>query len=412
MIKIKLKNKTLKKFILFPIYLIEFIISFLSLIRFLKKNINKIYFIQLEGGFGHTITTPYMLDFHYDKDWILIFGFSKHRHNKEINKLFNNKIFFIDITFAFFLDFKHKIKLENFLKSLIFRILKIKINSIHGNNEKITAAPYNKNKEYLKRLDSKFFWIYHKTNKIYKLPSDLNEKFTAKIKKFNPNKNKIVNFIIRTKDTDKNFALKKTGMSRDFGDINKYEKVIEFLVNKNFKILFSGDEFVFPESLIKFKENFITLEDTNFKKEEYGIFAGMCSNFSIGPVSGALHYNLLTRNPSLILDCGVFGYGYPNSLISYKKIQVNSALDLKKIFLDFFYNFSDPEYIRNFYKNNKTEELNEDELLLILKEFIEIIENKKVSVKPKDLEINEGIMMDTDVNISSVWLDLINIRVK
>ena len=138
----------------------------------------------------------------------------------------------------------------------------------------------------------------------------------------------------------------------------------------------------------------------------------MCSNFSIGPVSGALHYNLLTRNPSLILECGVFGYGYPNSLISYKKIQVNSALDLKKIFLDFFYNFSDPEYVRNFYKNNKTEELNEDELLLILKKFIEIIENKKVSVKPKDLEINEGIMIDTDVNISSVWLDLINIRVK
>ena len=69
------------------------VLKILFLIFFNK---NKLFFLQEEGGFGHTITSPVYLDSILKDKWILIFCYSSTRHNKAINHVFNNKIFFLN----------------------------------------------------------------------------------------------------------------------------------------------------------------------------------------------------------------------------------------------------------------------------------------------------------------------------
>ena len=67
-----------------------------SLIFFRK--IDKKIFIQLEGGFGHTLSEPHYLNLTEKDNWVLIFAYNEKFHSKEINKIFNKNIFFINKT--------------------------------------------------------------------------------------------------------------------------------------------------------------------------------------------------------------------------------------------------------------------------------------------------------------------------
>jgi hypothetical protein len=65
------------------------------LLKFLREK--RVIYLQHEGGFGHTITSPEILNYYYKDNWIIIFAFSKRRHNRLIEEIYNNKLFFLNI---------------------------------------------------------------------------------------------------------------------------------------------------------------------------------------------------------------------------------------------------------------------------------------------------------------------------
>ena len=86
---------------------------------------NKIVFFQPEGGFGHTISTPEVLNKLFRKDeWILIFGYNPSRHNYLIKDLYKKNFFWLQLTYSFNCP---KIIFEPF-KKLIFFLLSLYLN--------------------------------------------------------------------------------------------------------------------------------------------------------------------------------------------------------------------------------------------------------------------------------------------
>ena len=88
------------KFFLSLISLLVSIKSFLFLIY--KANFkNKIVFLQPEGGFGHTILTPEVLNkLVKNNEWILVFGYDSRRHNYLIKDLYKNNFFWLELTYS------------------------------------------------------------------------------------------------------------------------------------------------------------------------------------------------------------------------------------------------------------------------------------------------------------------------
>ena len=60
----------------------------------IRKIENKIFFAQIEGGFGPSVTSSHLLNLDFKSNWILLFGTKEDRHNKKISKIFDEKIKF------------------------------------------------------------------------------------------------------------------------------------------------------------------------------------------------------------------------------------------------------------------------------------------------------------------------------
>ena len=105
------------KFFLSLISLFISIKSFFFLIYKLSFK-KKIVFLQPEGGFGHTILTPEVLNKLFRNDqWILVFGYDPRRHNYLIKNLYKNNFFWLKLTYSS--DFP-KIVFEPFKKFIFF----------------------------------------------------------------------------------------------------------------------------------------------------------------------------------------------------------------------------------------------------------------------------------------------------
>ena len=79
-------------------FIIDLMICFfdITIIIFsIRKIENKIFFAQIEGGFGPSVTSSHLLNLDFKSNWILLFGTKEDRHNK-ISKIFDEKIKFLD----------------------------------------------------------------------------------------------------------------------------------------------------------------------------------------------------------------------------------------------------------------------------------------------------------------------------
>ena len=78
-------------------FIIDLMICFfdITIIIFsIRKIENKIFFAQIEGGFGPSVTSSHLLNLDFKSNWILLFGTKEDRHNKKISKIFDEKIKF------------------------------------------------------------------------------------------------------------------------------------------------------------------------------------------------------------------------------------------------------------------------------------------------------------------------------
>ena len=373
-------------------------IIYLLIILRKKKNI----FLSIEGGFGHTISQPHLLNINYGNNWTLIFGYRKSRHNKLIKNFFKNKLFF----------FTPGIFTENRLRKILEKIFifffKFFLNkNINIMEEYVLSLPYNRlsSQKYLLSYDSRIFKVF-KDNKL-NFYSEIIENidtfdFDYKKKKFKG----IINFFIRNKG-----KLSKShdysNFIRDSYSLDLYKKTIEFLVKSNWQLVLSGDIDTIPVWLQKFDESIIYRSKTNLSKDEFGILAGVKSDIFIGSSSGAPHYNLINpKIKTLLLADRHIGWGYINTIVSYPKLNFFSKKDFKEKIINCA---SDFNLIKELIENNQSKtQISEDEILQITQEFIHNFKNPIYGVSPVDLGINSGPLYDCGSRFSEVWLKMID----
>ena len=384
--------------ILWNIFYLALDISKLAILLF-KKRKYKI-FLQTEGGFGHTISEPHYLNITEKENWLLIIAFDKKFHNKLIKNIFKKKIIFIKKTSIFW---KHKSKIEKLIIS-IFRILySIKIRQVQLY---IMNKDYQiKSNDYHKCFESREFLEFYKkkNHSLYKdfLDNNNYKKILSKFK----NCNGFVNFQIRSKaqitKTNDHFS-----KFRDSENIDFYKPAIEAIINDGWIIIFGGEEFEIPNWLYNHDNRIIFKKKTKLDKDTYGIFAGIFSDIYIGPPSGGAMFNLINpKKKQLLLNCIPFGFGLINSVSAYPIISFKDKNDFKNLFER---NISD-RFNLNFYKDRSVRKLNSEEIKDIVLDFLKNI-NRNYGLSYKDLEIDNGIMEDTDFKVSEKWLDLIDYK--
>ena len=293
----------MKIFYKFPFQLINFLILIpINLFLILKNSKTKNVFLQPEGGFGHTITSPLLLNYYYKKNWVLFFGFNSKRHNPYVAKIFPNIIFLntslIPVSAEYFS--KLSFKIYNFF---LTKLLKKKVLFMQDYAHSLSPSHLNKDNDLLQKcfVRSKLFWImsepdfeYLDIRKIYNLNSDLEKMFFKK--------KKLLNFVIRRKDHKNQLDDTLRDTKNYFFYKDSFTKAIE----NGWEIMLSGDVNNIPEWILK-NEKFHYYQKYDLDKNYFNFLSGVYSHTCIGPHSGALYYNIAKKNKCLILEHSYLG---------------------------------------------------------------------------------------------------------
>jgi hypothetical protein len=367
------------------------------LLKFAKLT-DKIFILK-DGGFGHSISSPSLLEYYLGDKYLLIFPYKKNRHNKLIADIFNKKVFFLKTEI---LPIK-SLKFNYYLIIIVFFILKkIFQKDVQFYEDYLSSCPVNPvNQNYniyhSSLTRSRYFWIPSKKNFIKKiLPLSYEEKFIKIYQKNSINKfrSKIL-FNLRNLTT-----LKAT---RNLQNLDIYKNVIMTLADKNFQIVLKGDNLHYPKWISDIEANLIYKEKTNLTDDEYGIFCGMTTDIAIGANSGGMLYSVIKKNRFLIIDNSFLGDALPNSIVSYwKLLNCNSISEFKEAMLDGY-------YYRDLPCPFQLQMLTPDESSEVILDFVSNYYNKDYGIDPASFGINKGVLADTKAKFSPVWVKLIGI---
>lgn len=370
------------------------------LFKFLREK--RVIYLQHEGGFGHTITSPEILNYYYKENWIIIFAFSKRRHNRLIEEIYNNKLFFLNIEIIpvfserinkFLFNIIYLIFKYLFRKEIFFCLEKMKtfpVNTINLNFQ-------NHNSHVIR---SRYYWISNKINNNFSIPDNLKFKFKDLLEKNYGNFKSRILFSLRYKD------IKESKIRlRDSQQIDFYRDTILNLVSDNFQIIFQGDLTEYPEWVKNLGKSVIFINKSGLSKDEYGIFAGTCSDVAIGPHTGAMLYAVAQKKKNLVLEHLFLGDALPNSIVSYPKIFFNSTSHFKDLMLGYGFN-NIQEYLKKYpsYQNLSSKESN-----FVILDFINNLNNKNYGVRPEEFGIKKGILVDCKAKFSPAWLKIVGL---
>jgi hypothetical protein len=392
-------KQLLKIFLLFINFIFLFFYIPLFLLKFFKEE--KTFYLQHEGGFGHTITSPELLNYYFNNDWILIFAFSKRRHNKLIEKMYNGKLFFFNVELIKVFSVKINKILFNYIYIILKYLFKKKV-FFFREYMKIRLSNAIKSNYVINSYDivrGRYYNIANKTNnQTFSVPHYLGSKFNNVLEKnYGDFKSKIL-FILRYKD----FKESKIRL-RDSRSLEFYKDIILKLVSSNFQIIFQGDLIEYPDWIKNLGKSVIFKNKTGLSKDEYGIFAGMYSDIAIGPHSGGLMYSVSQKKKILILEHLFLGDALPNSIVSYPNVFFKSRLEFKDLMLDnSFSNIN--EYIKRYPLHKK---LTKKEIEMISLDFIKNLDNKDYGIRPEQFGIKTGILIDCNAKFSPIWLKIV-----
>jgi hypothetical protein len=279
---------------------------------------NKIVFLQPEGGFGHTILTPEVLNKLFrNNEWILVFGHDPRRHNYLVKDLYKNNFFWLDLTYSSDLI---KGVFEPFKKFIFFLL------SLYLKFKKIEYYYYF---DYLLKLKDYDHSKYNKEDSL--LYERISYKIIFKSQSLR-NSNSIdkgfknLNFNIKKK---KNCGLAyKQSTYRDINSINRSSDTLESYKESLFSMVDLGwDVYIYGDLPLALPNWFDDLKKNIFFSEnkknlnKFNLYSGVNSECYIGPMSGALSWKyMFPKKPSLIIDAHPFGWSYFNSVISYRII--------------------------------------------------------------------------------------------
>lgn len=391
-----MKKFLINLYLLFRLMILS-IYTFFSLLKFLKLN-DKIFILK-DGGFGHSISSPSLLEYYLGDRYLLIFPYKKDRHNKLITDIFNKKIFFLRTEI---LPIK-SLKSNYYLVIITFFILKkLFQKDVQFYEDYLISCPVNPiNQKYTMYHSSitrsRYFWIPTKTDFKKKfLPHSLKEKF-IKIYKNNSTRE------FRSKILFNFRNLQSSKLSKNLPSIDEFKDIIIKLAEKNFQIILKGDNLDYPKWLSDVENNLIYQEKTNLTDDEFGIFCGMTNDIAIGSNNGGMMYTFIRKQKCLIINNTFIGDAFPNSIVSYwKLLNCHSYFEFKEAMLNGY-----------FYKDLpcpfKLQRLTSQETSEVILDFVNNYYNKDYGIDPASFGINKGILADTKAKFSPVWINLIGI---
>ena len=396
-------------------FIIDLIICFFDIIIIIfsiKKIKNKIFFVQIEGGFGPSVTSSHLLNLDFKSNWILLFGTKKDRHNKKISKIFDEKIKFFRC--GSLNSTKNQEQFYRYIKKYLFLFFKINLRRTDEYIQNFDwQDPESKtaDKDFLslkKRLlfESCFFFKKRRDEISYS-NNEYKKKFSEKFKKFENNFKGRANFFLRGKGR-KYPNNRFIDNIRDSRDINDYKLSIECLVDNNWQIFLTGEMFDIPDWLKKMNNSIIYLKKTNLTLDDYNLYVLMNSDIYIGGSSGPPIFNCVSNCKNLLLETCHLGIAYLDTVVSYPKIKFDNLDELKEIFLKSPF---DDQFLNKIFEQKKIERLSSKELQLITNEFIYNYNDDAYWKTSKDLGFLRTQIYYLDAKISNSWLKLNNIKV-
>ena len=378
--------------------------------RFINsKNVS--FFLQPEGGFGHTILTPLILTVLFKNKWKLIFGYTNKRHNFLITSIFKNNFFFFRYKIFPVFNLKMNIGLFSIIYFFLEKILRKKVFNFVDVLDKFPLT--KKNTIYLSRNPDiaflrkmRLFQIIIKNKHNFDLPDDLNLKYTNILNNIGGNSfDRRILLIFRRK-----CSFESTEINRNSPSVINFKKLILELIKNNHQVFIGGDEFSYPEWLNNLAPSVITRKNTILEKDDYRLFVGMTSHGIIGSESGASLYGLLNKKRKiLLLENTIIGSAFPNSIVSYPKIYFKSIKEFKNIILN--YPLHSTYSVNNFLDKSKVSlsNLEPNHIRDIGLDFVNNLNNNDYGIKPEKYGINNGLLSLCKARFSPVWLKIIGL---
>jgi hypothetical protein len=367
---------------------------FSLIILFLKLKRKDVIFIQEEGGFGHMIVASHVLNCIYkNKDWSLIWFYQKKRHNKYYKNFFIKNLFLITVPNSLFLRNLY-LHISYFLSKIFLKQKIINYKYYLYRNYETSSQ----NLFYKEKIDSRFIKIISDNWQVQyqKYDDDFVKRFNLIKKSFKG----IVSIHVRNKGKNSNTF---SNYFRDTVNINNYKILIENLIREGWQVFLSGDEFEPLKWMKNYEKELVFRSRTGLDSHKYNFYCANISDVMITNSCGNVTTNALNKNKVLLLNEAQFGYGWPNSIVSYKFIKFSSKQQIKNLFYNFPSTF-DQRYLKELYFRD----LNEKEILSVGMEFINNLKNPDYGVDPSTLDLNFDFLLDSKAKISNEWLKIIN----
>jgi putative glycosyltransferase (TIGR04372 family) len=310
--------KCLIKILLNIFLLFIYKVIFIFIIIYLKKkiqknNINKI-FIMYEGGFGHTIATPMLLEYLFKKKILFIsFYENKRFHNIEISKINFKNI----IVFPIYLFLVHERKYLEYKKKL-FLILQNKLQKYCNtySTEDIRYFIKDDIKIKSKSLTDVHWYYTNKNKKKLSLNNDIKKLCDRKFSLYLKN-NKFIHLSLRYKPSEDISSDDRNGFC-NFADyfplIDEIKKNYYVSLIHDFKLKRHEYKFIDDNPRI-ITSNKIKIDENIFK-----IYSATECTYAICEPGGGLLMPAFAKKKILMINTWPTKHIIPNSLVLLKHV--------------------------------------------------------------------------------------------
>ena len=228
-----------------------------------------------------------------------------------------------------------------------------------------------------------------------------NEKNNFLTKKINLNLGQDENKIkIALKIRNKGKRFKEVGgILRDSSDLNRYKSIIEKVSRENFQVFVGGD-FDFLNCPDWFKQNKnIIFKSKNVNKDLYNLYLDTNCEIIIGPMSGAVNFNVFTKKNQLIVDSYPIGFTWLNSTMSFRIVE-KGLNSIEAIISNSNWPIENDLMTRN---------LTSNELEKVIYDFVINFDKSKVyGIDPKEIGVNKSHFNFSNAKLSPIWIDIQN----
>lgn len=359
----------IKNFINFVVLFVLSIINFFIIIKNIKKIKHNIIIVQNRGGFGNTFEICDLARYILKSNFLFILFYDQSRHNPYLPSLFTTKCIILKSTIKInffgkyiYLGIKERDESNkdyDLLTELLIGFIRIISKKIFKNDYLRKKTIYNFSKKFghqkfdlMQKKDSQWKGLYYhlaKTKRKKLFFSSLEKKMTFKqvsfFKKLKKTKNICIYLRNRKNLTDKSNYL------RDGSKSKEYIKMINYLLDRNYNVLLSGDKVFNHKQLENFNTSYKNkvYDIHNFSENDKCIFRLMFVSLGktyISESGGANYFGLYVKN-SLHINTFPFCESLTSSKFILKEVidtKKNIRLSKAKIKKLFYHNFKLDKY--------------------------------------------------------------------